>query len=95
MASIGLDLLLGFVIGLSLGLLGGGGSILTGDGLIYIVDGQSGEFYIIEPSPEGFKSQGKAKLLQGQQIWGPLALSDGKLLIRDQSQIKCLDVKAN
>ena len=39
-APIGLDLLLGFVIGLSLGLLGGGGSILTVPALVYLV-GQS------------------------------------------------------
>jgi uncharacterized protein len=37
MANIGLDLLLGFAIGLSLGLLGGGGSILTVPALVYLV----------------------------------------------------------
>jgi uncharacterized protein len=40
MAAIGLDLILGFMIGLSLGLLGGGGSILTVPALVYLV-GQS------------------------------------------------------
>ncbi len=40
MPAIGLDLLLGFIIGLSLGLLGGGGSILTVPALVYLV-GQS------------------------------------------------------
>jgi uncharacterized membrane protein YfcA len=37
---IGLDIILGFAIGLSLGLLGGGGSILTVPALVYLV-GQS------------------------------------------------------
>ena len=40
MGSIGLNLMLGFLIGLSLGLLGGGGSILTVPALVYLV-GQS------------------------------------------------------
>lgn len=40
MAEVALDLALGFVIGLSLGLLGGGGSILTVPALVYLV-GQS------------------------------------------------------
>ncbi len=40
MAGLGLDLILGFTIGLSLGLLGGGGSILTVPALVYLV-GQS------------------------------------------------------
>jgi outer membrane protein assembly factor BamB len=69
-----------------------GGSILTGDGLIYAVDGDSGELHIVQPSPEGFKSLAKGKVLAGQQIWGTLALADGKLVIRDQSQMKCVDV---
>ncbi|MGB3061854.1 MAG: sulfite exporter TauE/SafE family protein, partial [Anaerolineae bacterium] len=37
MNSLPLDLALGFVIGLSLGLLGGGGSILTVPALVYLV----------------------------------------------------------
>jgi uncharacterized protein len=40
MATLVLDLVLGFVIGLSLGLMGGGGSILTVPALVYLV-GQS------------------------------------------------------
>ena len=37
MSGLPLDLALGFVIGLSLGLLGGGGSILTVPALVYLV----------------------------------------------------------
>ncbi len=72
-----------------------GGSILTADGLIYQMDGATGELHIVEPSPEGFKSLDKVKLLGGREIWGPLALSDGYLVIRDQSQMKCVDIKPN
>lgn len=70
-----------------------GGSILTGDGLMYVMDGNSGELYIVDPSADGFKPLSKAKLLQGREIWGPLALSNGKLVIRDQSQVKCVNIK--
>lgn len=71
-----------------------GGSILTGDGLIYHMDGKSGELHIVEPSPAGFKSLAKAKVLNGKdQIWGPLALTDGKLIVRDQGEMKCLQMK--
>lgn len=71
-----------------------GGSILTGDGLMYVMDGRTGELHIVEPSAAGFKSLSKIKLLEGREIWGPLALSNGKLLIRDQTQMKCLDIQA-
>jgi outer membrane protein assembly factor BamB len=69
-----------------------GGSVLTGDGLIYIMDGRNGELHIVQPSPSGFKSLSKTKLLSGKEIWAPLALADGKLVIRDQSQAKCIEV---
>jgi len=72
-----------------------GGSILTADGLIYVMDGRSGELHVVEPSPAGFKSLAKAKLLEGREIWGPLALADGRLLIRDQTQMKCVDLRAD
>jgi outer membrane protein assembly factor BamB len=69
-----------------------GGSILTADGLIYVMDGRTGELHIVEPSPNGFKSLAKTKLLEGQQIWGPIALADGKLVMRDQKQMRCVDI---
>jgi outer membrane protein assembly factor BamB len=72
-----------------------GGSIQTADGLIYVMDGRTGELHIVEPSATGFKSLGKAKVLAGKEIWGPLALAGGKLVLRDQTQIKCLDLQVH
>ena len=69
-----------------------GGFILV-DGLFLSVDGHRGWLYLIEPSPEGFKEISKAKILDTQTCWGPLALSDGKLIIRDQKQMKCVLIK--
>ncbi|MEA3367734.1 MAG: hypothetical protein U9R68_06435, partial [Planctomycetota bacterium] len=70
-----------------------GGSILTADNLIYIMDGAKGDLHIVAPSADGFKSLDKVKLLGGRDIWGPLALADGYLVIRDQQQMKCVDIK--
>ncbi len=69
-----------------------GGFILV-DGLILSVDGDEGFLYLIEPDPKGFKELASAKLLDTNQCWAPLALSDGKLLIRDQKQMKCVVVR--
>ena len=71
-----------------------GNTLMTGDGVFYQLDGREGDLHIVEPSPAGFKSVGKVKLLGGKEIWGPMALSDGRLVIRDQSQMKCLDIRA-
>jgi outer membrane protein assembly factor BamB len=69
-----------------------GGYILA-DGLILSVDGREGILYLIEPDPAGYKELAKAKLLDTEECWGPLALADGKLLIRDQKQMRCVVVK--
>jgi hypothetical protein len=67
--------------------------MILADGMIYIVDGQAGSLHLLEPSPSGFKELAKADgLLGGKEIWAPPALSNGKLVIRDQGQMKCLDV---
>ena len=70
-----------------------GNTLLTGDGVFYQLDGREGELHIVQPSPQGFKSVGKVKLLGGKEIWAPMALADGRLVIRDQRQMKCLDIR--
>ncbi|MGB2809909.1 MAG: PQQ-binding-like beta-propeller repeat protein, partial [Sedimentisphaerales bacterium] len=69
-----------------------GGFILVGD-LMLSVDGKEGILYLIEPDSEGFKKLASVDLLDTNECWGPLSLSDGKLLIRDQKQMKCVAVR--
>jgi outer membrane protein assembly factor BamB len=68
------------------------GGFLLADGLMFSIDGNKGILYLIEPNPDGFKELASAKLLDSRECWAPLALSDGKLLIRDQKQMKCVVV---
>ena len=68
-----------------------GGYILVDD-LIISSDGEK-MLYLIEPNPYEFKVLAKAELLDTRQAWAPLALSNGKLLIRDQKQMKCVAIK--
>jgi outer membrane protein assembly factor BamB len=67
------------------------GSMILVDGLILATDGNK-TLYLIQPDPSGFKPLASAEILNMGQNWGPIALADGKLLIRDQSQLKCLKV---
>jgi len=69
------------------------GGFILADGLLFSIDGRKGILYLIEPDPEGFKELSSAKLLDTNECWAPLALSDGKLLIRDQQQMKCVAVR--
>ena len=67
-----------------------GGSILA-DGLLLTTDGNT-KLYLVEPDPSGFKPLASAVMLEPGNNWAPIALVDGKLLIRDQKQLKCLVV---
>lgn len=83
------------------------GSMILVDGMILATDGEK-SLYLIEPNPREFRAIQSAELLgEGggdnsgiagriggtAQNWAPLALSQGKLLIRDQSEMKCVRVK--
>ena len=67
-----------------------GGSILA-DGLLLATDGNT-KLYLIEPDPTAFKPIASVELLEPGDNWAPLALTDGKLLVRGQKQLKCLQV---
>ena len=83
------------------------GSMIWVDGLILATDGAK-NLYLIKPDTSGFKPLAKAEVLGSKstsdpnsiagriggptQNWAPIALADGKLLIRDQSRLMCLKV---
>ena len=80
------------------------GSMIYADGLILATDGAK-KLYLIEPDPAVFKPLASTELLVNRepgddrmaarfptQNWAPIALADGKLLIRDQSRMMCLRV---
>jgi len=78
------------------------GSMILVDGLLLSTDGAT-KLYLIDPDPSAFKPLATAELLEkgngnpsgiggATQNWAPIALSEGKLLIRDQKQLKCVKV---
>jgi hypothetical protein len=67
-----------------------GGSILA-DGLMLTTDGST-KLYLVEPDPTAFKPLASAEVLEAGDNWAPLALADGRLLIRGQKQLKVVRV---
>jgi FOG: WD40-like repeat len=69
------------------------GSMILADGLFLASDGLR-SLYLIEPDHTAFKEISKVELLSpGSTLsWAPLALSNGKLLIRDQAKMFCVKV---
>jgi len=81
------------------------GSMILADGLILATDGLN-TLYLIEPDPTAFKPISRANILReggastagmmavggSTQNWAPIALADGKLLIRDHNRMFCVKV---
>jgi hypothetical protein len=67
-----------------------GGAILA-EGLLLTSDGNT-KLYLVEPNPTAFKPLASVELLEKGDNWAPLALVDGKLLIRGQKELKVLQV---
>ncbi len=83
------------------------GSMILADGLLLATDGAR-SLYLVEPDPSGYKEIASAEVFpEGaagserdiasrvggrNQNWAPMALADGKLLLRDQTQLKCFKV---
>lgn len=82
------------------------GSMIYADGLILATDGAK-KLFLIQPDPTEFKplatiellgepkkaAEGIAARVGGStQNWAPIALSKGKLLIRDQTNMYCVKV---
>ena len=73
------------------------GNLMLVDGMIIILDGELGELALVDPTPSGYRELGRATVFRDLKkrnnlIWGPMALSGGKLVVRSQKQLKCLDV---
>ena len=68
------------------------GGFLLADGLFYILDGRTGMLRLVEANAKEYKELAAAQILHGEDVWGPLALSDGRLIIRDMGQMVCLQV---
>lgn len=69
-------------------------NMIAADGMLIGLDGKSGMLHLIEATPKKFNELASAKVVAEKgQTWAPIALSAGKLLIRDHTQMKCLNLK--
>ena len=71
------------------------GSFLLADGMFFVLEGKTGMLRLIEANTTAYKELASAQVLSGQDVWGPMALSDGKLVLRDLTKMVCLDVRGN
>ena len=67
------------------------GPYTIADGLIYIMD-DTGLLTLTEATPTGYMQLGQAKVLDGPDAWGPMAVASGRLIARDLNRMICLDI---
>ena len=70
------------------------GDVIVVDDLLVSLSGD-GTLRLIEASPAAFKQLAEARVLaQKREVWAGLSFADGKLLVRDDAVLKCLDLRA-
>ncbi|HBY62864.1 MAG TPA: hypothetical protein DEH78_23830, partial [Solibacterales bacterium] len=61
--------------------------------MFFVLDGDTGKLRLVEASTTGYNELTSAQVLAGNEVWGPMALSGGKLVLRDLSKMICVDVR--
>jgi hypothetical protein len=74
-----------------------GGLIIVGD-LLLSLGGEDGVLRLIELNSDRYVQLAAHPMFDGlgrrnTNLWAPLAFADGKLVIRSQSQLKCVDLR--
>ena len=67
------------------------GPFIFADGKFFVL-ADDGELFIFRFGGGKFTKLSSAKVLQGSDAWGPMALVDGYLVLRDSKEAICLDV---
>ncbi len=67
------------------------GPFMIAGGMIYVMN-DSGLLTLAEARPDGYKQLAQSQVLSGHDSWGPMALAGGRLIVRDMTQMVCLDV---
>ncbi len=68
------------------------GPYILADGKFYILK-DDGTLVIARATTERFEFLDRFKVLDGHDAWGPLAIADGKLIMRDSKTMLCLDIE--
>ena len=59
--------------------------------LIYVMN-DSGLLTLAKATPGSFVKLAEAKVLEGPDSWGPMAVAGARLILRDLNRMTCLDI---
>lgn len=69
------------------------GSFILADGMFFVLEGDTGRLRLVDAAATGYNELASAQALAGQEVWAPMALSGGRLVLRDLTKMVCLDVR--
>ena len=67
------------------------GPYVVADDMIYVMN-DSGLLTLAKAGAGGFVKLGEAKVLDGPDSWGPMAIAGSRLILRDMNRMICLDI---
>ncbi len=67
------------------------GPYIIANGLIYVMN-DSGLLTLTEATPSGYVQLSEARVLEGPDAWGAMAVVSGRLILRDLNRMICLDI---
>ena len=67
------------------------GPFIIADDKMYILS-DDGTLTMIRPDTKRYIQLAQKKILDGHDAWGPLAIADGRLLMRDSKTMMCLEI---
>lgn len=68
------------------------GPFLLANNIFYAMD-DHGLLRMFSATPQAYRQLGEAKVLEGPDSWGPMAMANGLLVLRDLNIMKCLDMR--
>lgn len=68
------------------------GPFMIADGKILALN-DDGDLTMAAATPDEFRPLAHAKVLNGHDCWGPMAIAGGRLIIRDLTTLTCLDLR--
>ena len=70
----------------------GSGPYIIADGMLLILD-DNGKLTGCEATSSGYRKLFESEMLDGGCCWAPMAIVQGRLLLRDQFVMKCIDMR--
>ena len=68
------------------------GPYFVADGKLYVLS-DDGFLHMLEITADGYRELGRKQILDGHDAWGPMALAGGRLILRDDTRMVCVDLR--